>query len=72
MADKVVTQGNPLSPFLFIIAMEGLHLLMTEARNKNLIKGMEIGSNSFIVTHFFMQTTLYLLTTGLWRKGGTF
>lgn len=54
-------QGDPLSPFLFIIAMEGLHMLMTKARNTQLIKGVEIGLNKVNFSHlFFADDALFL------------
>ncbi|XP_071708448.1 uncharacterized protein [Rutidosis leptorrhynchoides] len=38
-------QGDPLSPFLFIIVMEGLHLAFNKAVSSNLIHGINIGGN---------------------------
>ncbi|XP_071704984.1 secreted RxLR effector protein 78-like [Rutidosis leptorrhynchoides] len=38
-----VRQGDPLSPFLFIIAVEGLNNLKKSAINSGLYKGVEIG-----------------------------
>jgi len=32
-------QGDPLSPFLYLIAVEGLNVMMTEAVNLNLLTG---------------------------------
>lgn len=36
-------QGDPLSPFLFILAMEGFNNLMQTARNKGLVEGIQGG-----------------------------
>jgi len=39
-------QGDPLSPFLFLLAAEGLNVLMTSAVNLNLFTGYSIGSHT--------------------------
>nr|GEV61946.1 RNA-directed DNA polymerase, eukaryota, reverse transcriptase zinc-binding domain protein [Tanacetum cinerariifolium] len=46
-------QGDSLSPFLFIIVMEGLHLAFNEALQTNLIRGAFVGAAKFNVSHFF-------------------
>jgi len=33
-------QGDPLSPFMFLIAAEGLNVIMSEAVNQNLFTGL--------------------------------
>nr|GEU43633.1 RNA-directed DNA polymerase, eukaryota [Tanacetum cinerariifolium] len=38
-------QGDPLSPFLFILVMEGLHCAMSNAVNSGLIRGIKLGSS---------------------------
>ncbi|GKC83489.1 RNA-directed DNA polymerase, eukaryota, reverse transcriptase zinc-binding domain protein [Tanacetum coccineum] len=38
-------QGDPLSPFLFILAMEGLHAFICKAINMGIYKGISIGNN---------------------------
>nr|GEX72921.1 RNA-directed DNA polymerase, eukaryota, reverse transcriptase zinc-binding domain protein [Tanacetum cinerariifolium] len=38
-------QGDPLSPFLFIIAIEGLHVAMDSTMDHGLFQGISIGSN---------------------------
>ncbi|XP_071694715.1 uncharacterized protein [Rutidosis leptorrhynchoides] len=46
-----VRQGDPLSPFLFILAAEGLNLITKVAVNKGLYKGVEIGQDKIVVSH---------------------
>ncbi|XP_049391982.1 secreted RxLR effector protein 78-like [Solanum stenotomum] len=42
LAERGLRQGDPLSPFLFIIAMEGLGSMMRRATTNNWIKGFNI------------------------------
>lgn len=52
-------QGDPLSPFLFIIAMEGLHVAMEDAMAAGLYNGFKI--NNLNLSHlFFADDALFL------------
>lgn len=44
-------QGDPLSFFLFLIVVEGLHLLTEKAKAENLLTGIEIGKEGFHISH---------------------
>ncbi|GLT97295.1 hypothetical protein SLE2022_148680 [Rubroshorea leprosula] len=44
-------QGDPLSPFLFLIVVEGLNGLISTASQKGLLEGVQVGSRGFKVTH---------------------
>ncbi|GJT25644.1 putative RNA-directed DNA polymerase, eukaryota, reverse transcriptase zinc-binding domain protein [Tanacetum coccineum] len=46
-------QGDPLSPFLFILAMEVLHGAMSNAVNSGLIRGIKLGSSDITLSHLF-------------------
>ncbi|GJY23411.1 RNA-directed DNA polymerase, eukaryota, reverse transcriptase zinc-binding domain protein [Tanacetum coccineum] len=48
---KGLRQGDPLSTFKFIIAMEALHIAMMEAREKGVFKGVEVGKNKVAISH---------------------
>jgi len=42
-------QGDPLSPFLFLIAAEGLNVMMSQTVNQNLFTGYSVGAHNDIV-----------------------
>ncbi|XP_071727974.1 uncharacterized protein [Rutidosis leptorrhynchoides] len=46
-----VRQGDPLSPFLFILAAEGLNILTKVATDKGMFKGVEVGFDKVLVFH---------------------
>ncbi|KAJ9555174.1 hypothetical protein OSB04_009788 [Centaurea solstitialis] len=57
-------QGDPLSPFLFIIAMEGLHVAMLEATRKNLFNGIRLPNNGPMLSHLLFADDVMFL--GKW------
>nr|GEW10881.1 RNA-directed DNA polymerase, eukaryota [Tanacetum cinerariifolium] len=44
-------QGDPLSPFLFVLAMEGFHVGILEACRANVFQGASIGSSDIRISH---------------------
>ncbi|KAA3474146.1 reverse transcriptase [Gossypium australe] len=44
-------QGDPFSPFLFLICAEGLSILLNEAKKKRLMIGAPIGRERFSINH---------------------
>ncbi|GJR61323.1 putative RNA-directed DNA polymerase, eukaryota, reverse transcriptase zinc-binding domain protein, partial [Tanacetum coccineum] len=44
-------QGDPMSPFIFILAMEGLHALTYKAKALGLFKGASIGQDNMSISH---------------------
>ncbi|GKC68524.1 putative RNA-directed DNA polymerase, eukaryota, reverse transcriptase zinc-binding domain protein [Tanacetum coccineum] len=44
-------QGDPLSPFLFILAMEGLHSLICKAIHLGIYTGAHVGDNNLILSY---------------------
>jgi len=55
-------QGDPLLPFLFLLAAEGFHVLMDSLSHNNLYKGYMVGRNDpVVVSHLqFADDTLIL------------
>ena len=50
---KGVCQGDPLSPFLFIIAMEGLNAAIKSACQLSLFKGVKVPNGGPEISHMF-------------------
>ncbi|GKU94281.1 hypothetical protein SLEP1_g7800 [Rubroshorea leprosula] len=58
--NKGIRQGDPLSPFLFLIVAEGLNGLVASTVEKGRYKGVEIGSGDVMVTHLqFADDTIF-------------
>ncbi|XP_071713183.1 uncharacterized protein [Rutidosis leptorrhynchoides] len=61
-----VRQGDPLSPYLFIIAVEGLNSLIKHAIESNLYNGIEIGRYKVLVSHLqYVDDTIFF---GEWSR----
>ncbi|GKA48294.1 RNA-directed DNA polymerase, eukaryota, reverse transcriptase zinc-binding domain protein [Tanacetum coccineum] len=55
-------QGNPLSPFLFIIVMEGLHIALKNAVSSGLIQGASIGESCYKISHLFYVDDVVIIS----------
>ncbi|GJV35623.1 RNA-directed DNA polymerase, eukaryota [Tanacetum coccineum] len=58
--------GDPLSPFLFILAMEGLHALICKALNKGIYVGPNIGNDILFISHLIYADDV--IFTGEWSR----
>ena len=56
-------QGCPLSPLLFLLAMEGLIQMISHARRRGEIKWIEVVVNLFI-THLLFVDNIILFSSG--------
>nr|GEZ14308.1 RNA-directed DNA polymerase, eukaryota, reverse transcriptase zinc-binding domain protein [Tanacetum cinerariifolium] len=54
-------QGDPLSPFLFIIVMEGLHMALNDGIASNMFHGVRIGSNIHL-SHLFYADDVIIIS----------
>nr|GEZ50427.1 protein kinase-like domain, beta-lactamase/transpeptidase-like protein [Tanacetum cinerariifolium] len=63
---KRMRQGDPLSPFLFILAAEGLNAIVTEAVEKGIFRGVMVGTTKVLVSHLqYADDTIFF---GEWNK----
>ncbi|GJT97390.1 reverse transcriptase domain, reverse transcriptase zinc-binding domain protein [Tanacetum coccineum] len=61
-----VRQGDPLSPFLFIIAAEGLHVAMLEAMSRGRFNGIKILNSDLTLSHLqFADDVIFM---GEWSQ----
>lgn len=59
--EKGVRQGDPLSPFPYISAAEGLNAMMGEAVSKDIFRGIRVGSEGVIISHLqYADDTIFL------------
>ncbi|GKB62258.1 RNA-directed DNA polymerase, eukaryota, reverse transcriptase zinc-binding domain protein [Tanacetum coccineum] len=55
-------QGDPLSPFLFILVMEGLHNALSIIVSSVLIRGVTFGSPEVTISHLFYGDDVIITT----------
>ncbi|GJS33128.1 putative RNA-directed DNA polymerase, eukaryota, reverse transcriptase zinc-binding domain protein [Tanacetum coccineum] len=55
-------QGDPLSPFLFIIVMEGLHMALNDGLAVNMFHGITVGSPGMHLSHLFYANDVIVLS----------
>ncbi|GKD75092.1 reverse transcriptase domain, reverse transcriptase zinc-binding domain protein [Tanacetum coccineum] len=64
--EKGVRQGDPLAPFLFILAAKGLNVIMIEAVEKGIFRGVRVGSDQVMVSHLqYADDTIFF---GEWNS----
>ncbi|GJX56691.1 putative RNA-directed DNA polymerase, eukaryota, reverse transcriptase zinc-binding domain protein, partial [Tanacetum coccineum] len=59
--ERGLRQGDPLSPFLFIIAVEALNIVILKAINRNIFYGFKVGKDKVYISHLqFADDALFL------------
>jgi hypothetical protein len=64
-------QGDPLSPFLFILGIEVISHLLLRQESLDLLKGIEIARNCSPITHFLFANDLILFAKATSSKAST-
>ncbi|GKA76634.1 RNA-directed DNA polymerase, eukaryota [Tanacetum coccineum] len=49
--ERGLSQGDPLSPFLFILAIKALNVSILKATNRDLFHGVKVGKDKFHISH---------------------
>ncbi|GJS76819.1 RNA-directed DNA polymerase, eukaryota [Tanacetum coccineum] len=57
---KGLKQGDPLSPFLFILVMESLHLSFQNVVNEGMFEGISIGSSMKLSNFFYADDVVFM------------
>lgn len=58
--DRGLRQGNPLSPYLFIICAEGLSALIKKAERRGDLHGIKVSKGAPIVSHLLFADDSFL------------
>lgn len=64
--EKGVKQGDLLSPFLFIISMEGLNITMKTTCQKGIFHGIKIPYSETLISHLFYANDVIFV--GEWSQ----
>ncbi|GKE26752.1 reverse transcriptase domain, reverse transcriptase zinc-binding domain protein [Tanacetum coccineum] len=67
--ERGIRQGDPLSPFMFILASKGLNVIVNEAVENDIFRGVKVGTNNVTVSHLqYADDNIFF---GEWSKENT-
>jgi hypothetical protein len=67
--ERGLRQGDPLYPFLFLLADEGLNIMMSEMVAANIFEGYSVGStNAMVVSYLQFADDTLLLGVKIWAN----
>jgi hypothetical protein len=58
-------QGCPLSPLLFVLVMEGLSLLLKQARSERKLTGVKVSRMTKILNLFFLDSVIFMTSASV-------
>ncbi|GKE26983.1 cysteine-rich receptor-like protein kinase, partial [Tanacetum coccineum] len=67
--ERGVRQGDPLSPFHFILAVKGLNALLKEVVNKNIFNGVRVGADGVMCFEVVVGLKINLHKSKLYGVG---
>jgi hypothetical protein len=60
ISGRDIRQGDPLSPYLYIICVEGLSSLICDVERKGVVKGTRICTGAPTISHFLFADNCFL------------
>ena len=65
--ERGLRQGDPMAPFLFLIVVECLNIMVKEAMEKGMFKGVKVGNEDIMLSH--LQYADAIIFFGEWESG---
>uniref|UniRef100_A0A803Q2A7 Reverse transcriptase domain-containing protein n=1 Tax=Cannabis sativa TaxID=3483 RepID=A0A803Q2A7_CANSA len=69
MPRRGLRQGDPLSPYLFLLCAEGLSALISDYERRGKIKGCKVARGALVISHIFFVDDSYLYCRATEEEG---